>query len=144
MLRTLMQKIEFGSTYISRSSFQWILHQALVADDRYIYCGLIGADTDSISVIEKVAMIKDVEDIEQTLSVWQDLGIQCLGFFHFENETVHEALFQAMSLEYKVLKVRLAEKGRLDILANQCNKQTGSVIKLDLGLIEDGQETTVV
>jgi len=144
MLRKPMQKIDSDSTYISRTSFQWILHQALVADDRYIYCGLIGAAADNTSVIEKVAMIKDISDVEQTLSVWQDVDIQCLGFFHFENEAIHPTLLKAMPLDYKMLKIRLSEKGRLDILAFQCDKKTESAVKLDLDLIEDGQNAAVV
>jgi hypothetical protein len=144
MVAPLMQSSELYPYYISRNAFQWILHQSLVADERHVFCGLIGADSESLDVIEKVAMVKDVTDVVQTLAVWQELGIPCLGFFHFENEVVHQELVQAMSEQHTKLDVRLAEKGRLDLLAFQCQKESGSVVKINLDLIEDGHAASVV
>ena len=131
-------------THISRSAFQWILHQSLVADERFIYRGLIGAIPDEPCFIQKVGMIKGDEDIAQTLDVWAELDIVCLGFFHFENEEVLPALLDAMPKTYTQLQVSLSEKGRLDLLASFCEKGSASVAKLNLDLIEDGQKDTVV
>ena len=129
---------------ILRSSFQWILHQALVADERFSYRGLIGSAKNNVVTIEKVAMVKSDADIKQTLDVWEELGIQCLGFFQFEEDVVSQVLVDAMPAQYTVLKVCLAEKGRLDLLAYFCDKAEKSVVKLNLGLIEDGQKEAVV
>ncbi|MDQ7003968.1 MAG: hypothetical protein Q9N67_03175 [Ghiorsea sp.] len=131
-------------TYISRSAFQWILHQALVADERYTYRGLIGSLAQDMPTIQKVAMVKEDEDIQQTLDVWSDLDIQCLGFFHFEEDAASSELVDVMPDEYIELKVRLSEKGRLDLLAYHCNKSSESVEKINLDLIEDGQKDAVV
>jgi hypothetical protein len=139
-----MQSSELYPHYISRNAFQWILHQALVADERFVFCGLIGADPESLDVIEKVAMVKDVADVAQTLAVWQELGILCLGFFHFEHEDAHSEITQAMSEQYTKLDVRLAEKGRLDLLAFGCQKESDGVVKINLDLIDDGYAASVV
>ncbi|HIP07422.1 MAG TPA: hypothetical protein EYG66_06130 [Mariprofundaceae bacterium] len=139
-----MKTARIQPNHISRNSFQWILHQALVADERFVYRGLIGSDKGNTAAIEKVAMVKGDADIAQTLDVWAELGIQCLGFFQFEEDGVSQALLDAMPAQYAVLKVRLAEKGRLDLLAHFYDKEVGSVVKLNLDLIEDGQQDTVV
>ena len=134
-----MQTTDVTPSHISRSAFQWILHQALVADERYVYRGLIGASEQDSRCIEKVAMVKDEQDIEHTLEVWNDLGMKCLGFFHFENEDISATLLSQMPSHYIELQVRLAEKGRLDLLAFSCDKESGDVVKVNLDLIEDGQ-----
>jgi hypothetical protein len=144
MVAPLMQSLELFPHYITRNAFQWILHQSLVADDRFVFCGLVGASAESLDVIGKVAMIKDVADVAQTLAVWKQLDISCLGFFHFEREEVHQELIQAMPQQYIKLDVRLAEKGRLDLLAFGCQKDSGSVAKINLDLIEDGHQASVV
>jgi len=131
-------------TAISRSAFQWILHQALVADERYIYRGLIGSMAQDMPTIQKVAMVKKDEDIQQTLDVWSDLDIQCLGFFHFEEDAASTELVGAMPDAYIELKVRLSEKGRLDLLAYHCHKNAVSVEKINLDLIEDGHADKLV
>ncbi len=144
MLRPLMPTSNQQPTYISRSALQWILHQALVADDRYSYRGLIGADQENPGLIQKVAMLKDEGDEQQTLSVWQDLGIQCLGYFHFDNEPVSKNLLDIMPEQHLQLSVRLSEKGRLDVLAFVCIISEDSVTKTDLDLIEDGHTDKLV
>ena len=144
MFRLLMQTLNEQSTYISRSALQWILHQALVADERHIYRGLIGADNENKTFIQKVAMLKDEGDEEQTLSVWQTVDTQCLGYFHFEGEPISAALLSVMPNQYLQLSVRLSEKGRLDVLAFVCVKSDDSVSKIDLDLIEDGHAEKLV
>lgn len=143
-----MQTSSTKPYYISRSAFQWILHQSLVADERHIFCGLVGEthtqNPEQKGMIEKVAMVKDTADIAQTLDVWQELGIDCLGFFHFAHEQAHLALIEAMPDSYIELQVQLAEKGRLDLLAFACDKPSSSVVKTDLDLIEDGHTASVV
>lgn len=145
MLRR-MQTFATQPYYISRSAFQWILHQSLVADERYTFCGLVGTSHESKAsvLVEKVAMIKDVTDIAHTLGIWQELDIACLGFFHFEHEQAIPALVEAMPDTYVELQVRLAEKGRLDLLALMCDKLSSHVVKKDLELIEDGHADLVV
>ncbi len=131
-------------TAISRRAFQWILHQALVADERHVYCGLVGALSSSMSWIQKVAMVKETADIRQTLDVWSGLDIQCLGFFHFADEDAPTALVDAMPDLYIEIKVSLSEKGRLDLWAYHRDKTKGSAEKTDLHLIEDGHAAKLV
>lgn len=135
-----MNETNVKPQYITRASFQWILHQSLVADDRYLFCGLVGINPAEPLVIQHVAMIKDVTDVGQVLDVWADCNMLCVGFFHFEEEDIHSELLLAMPESYIELKVCLREKGRLDLLAYACAKHQEEQQKLTLNLIEDRQQ----
>ncbi len=134
-----MNEIKVNPQYITRASFQWILHQSLVSDDRYLFCGLLGVSPDEPEVMQHVAMVKDVADVAQVLDVWADCNMVCVGFFHFEAEDIHPELLLAMPRNYIELKVYLREKGRLDLLAYACDKDQEQSQKLTLNLIEDRQ-----
>jgi len=128
--------------FIARSTFQWILHQALVADERYVYCGVVGTAASEPQTIQHVAMIKDMEDVEQTLSVWQDLDIVCAGYFHFEQDTACSAVVDAMPKQFLELAVNLDEKGRLDLFVYPHGFKQSVAEKVVLKLTEDGQSAT--
>jgi len=124
---------------IARTTFQWILHQALVADEQSMYCGLIGVAPTERQKIQYVAMMKSATDMGEILSVWQEHDMLCAGYFHFAHQDVPQTILSQMPNEHIEFSVSLGEKGRLDLLAYHHVGLGAMPKELTLTLIEDGQ-----
>ena len=123
--------------YITRSVFQNLLHQALIATDGGC-CGLLAASYSEQHILTQAAVLKDSND-HKTVSAWSENNLACIGLFHFEHQLVPQDLIAAVPSNYLELIVCLDEKGRLDLVAYHHDKTKEECHECPLILIEDGQ-----
>ncbi|OIQ00284.1 MAG: hypothetical protein AUK35_03965 [Zetaproteobacteria bacterium CG2_30_46_52] len=126
---------------ITRSVFQTMLHEALVADAHVKCEGLLGA-TKGSAEISAIAVASTPEKVAKTMTSWAEDGLYCLGLFHVLGDVSPELLLRATPASYIDVAISLGEKGRLDIFATKQNKSgvmvDSQVQAITLDLIEDG------
>jgi len=128
--------VPINSKYITRSAFQNILHQALIADGDGQCFGVLGSA--KAGQIQTIQQVQNQEELFQKLSAWKQLNIDCVGLFHMEREEPPEYFIDMMNACYLDVSVNLDEKGRLDILAVEVSRTTNQKQYISLDMIEDG------
>ncbi len=129
---------------IARFAFQFILHQALLADKHQARCGLLGVSAAKPDVLQHVLLCASEQRREAILAAWEKDDICCAGLFSFAEDVDIRHLMSGMPQPYIALLACLDEKGRLDLLAKQHVATSDSPLVIALTMTEDGQFATNV
>ncbi len=132
-----MNDLTLSPQFITRTVFQNLLHQALVAGDNACF-GLLAAPVTSPHIISQSVVLKSVAKKEK-IAAWSENDLVCTGLFHLEHQAIPVSIVAMMPSEYIELSISLDEKGRLDLLAYHQDKASKNRHESPLILIEDGQ-----
>ena len=127
-------------TFITRSAFQNILHQALITGEDANCFGVLGSNDSS--EIQSIQLVRNADVLAQSLKDWEKQNIACIGLFYLHHKDAPDYIYAAMPASYISLSVNLDEKGRLDLLAFLTLDTTATKEQLSLDMIEDGHSVS--